>query len=482
MTTTTPSSALSATSTPPATKRPHALAPPRHWTPRDPTRPTDATYGEAVAALLGRPWIPPQRFIAEVAGELLPDGRYAHHTIVVTEPRQCAKSTTAYDVMLGRGRAYRDYRCKYATHKGTITSDRFADWVLELERFPRIVGDMRLRRSRGTEAIGWRRTGSYFQAFPARDGALRSAALDAVVVDEAQEHDDTTGEALKRTITPTFNTRRRRQLWVVFTAGTDASTYARGYYDRAVAGEPGYAIFDYGCPDDVDPLDRDLWHTWHPGLAYGLTDHAALDMALAEGTAAFIREYGNRWTRTAAGRMIPEDAWARVQHTADMPPGRLCFAVDVAFDRTSAAIAVAGPGRHVELVDVVDVEHVAARALELSRRHDAPLVVDNHGPAATVHDELVRAGADLLPMTSYDVVVAAAGFRDAVVDERVSIWPHPALDEAVEVAGTRPLGDGWTWSRRGSAGSIAPLVAASHALWGVEHLPPEPVRPAVYAQ
>jgi hypothetical protein len=434
-----------------------------------------------VAAVLGRPWIAPQRYVAQVAGELLPSGRYAYPTVVLTMPRQCAKSTTAYDVALGRGRAYRDYRAKYSTHKGTITSDRYADWFLELERFPRVATDMHLRRSRGTEAIGWRRTGSYFQAFPARDGALRSAALDAVIVDEAQEHDAVLGEALRRTITPTFNTRPRRQLWVVFTAGTDASTYAREYYDAAVAGEPGYAIFDYGCPDDVDPLERALWHTWHPGLAYGLTDYDALDMALGDGVASFVREYGNVWTRTAAGRVIPEDAWRSVQHTTDMPPGRTCFGISVAFDRTHAAIAVAGPRRHLELVDVVPLEQAAARALELQARHGAALAIDNHGPDVTVHDELARAGADLLTMTSYDVAVAAAGFLDAVKAASLSVWPHPALDDAVEVAGTRPLGDGFAWSHRASAGSIAPLVAVSNALWGIEHMPPPPVRPAVHA-
>jgi hypothetical protein len=451
---------------------PHALAPPRHWTPRDPTRRTDATYGEAVAAMMGRPWAPPQRFIAEVAGELLASGHYAYTVIVVTMPRQCGKSTTSYDVALGRGRAYRDYRCKYSTHKGTITSDRYADWFLELERNPRVMADMRLRRSRGTEAIGWRRTGSYFQAFPARDGALRSAALDLVVVDEAQEHDELLGEALRRTITPTFSTRPRRQLWIVFTAGTDASTYAREYYDRAVAGEPGYAIFDYGCPDDVDPLDRDLWHTWHPGLAYGLTDHDALDMALSEGAAAFVREYGNRWTRTAAGRVISEDDWRAVQHTDAMPPGPLCLSIDVAFEADHAAVALAGPGRHLEIVDVLPVQDATERVFELQGRYGAPIAVDKYGPTALVHDELATAGADLVDMTSYDVAVAAAGFRRGVGARDVSIWPHPALDEAVAVAGTRPLGDGFKWSRRGSAGSIAPLVAATNALWGIEHMPP----------
>ena len=451
---------------------PHALAPPRNWTPRDPTRRTDATYGEAVAAMMGRPWIPPQRYIAEVAGELLANGHYAYTTIVVTMPRQCAKSTTSYDVALGRGRAYRDYRVKYSTHKGTITSDRYADWFLELERFPRVLADLRLRRSRGTEAIGWRRTGSYFQAFPARDGALRSAALDAVVVDEAQEHDAVLGEALKRTITPTFSTRPRRQLWVVFTAGTDASTYAREYYDKAVAGEPGYAIFDYGCPDDVDPLDRTLWHTWHPGLAYGLTDYDALDMALGEGIAAFIREYGNRWTRTAAGRIVPEDDWRAVQHTEAMPDGPLCLSIDVAFEGDHAAVALAGPGRHLEVVDILPVDEAIERVFALQARYRAPIAIDKYGPTASAFEELERAGADLLTMTSYDVAVAAAGYLRAVKARDLSVWPHPALDEAVEVAGTTPLGDGWKWSRRVSAGSIAPLVATTNALWGLEHLPP----------
>jgi len=451
---------------------PHGLAPPRHWTPRDPTRRTDATYGEAIAAMLGRPWIPPQRYIAEVAGELLPSGHYAYTTIVLTMPRQCAKSTTSYDVALGRGRAYRDYRAKYSTHKGTITSDRYADWFLELERVPRVAADMRLRRSRGTEAIGWRRTGSYFQAFPARDGALRSAALDMVVVDEGQEHDDVLGEALKRTITPTFNTRPRRQLWVVFTAGTDASTYARQYYDKAVAREPGYAVFDYGCPDDVDPLARELWHTWHPGLAYGLTDYEALDMALGDGVATFIREYGNRWTRTAAGRVIPEDDWRSIQHTSDMPAGPMCLALDVSFDRSHAAIALAGPRRHLEVVDVLPVDEATERVFDIHRRRGLPIAIDNHGPNVTAHEELERAGAQLLTMTSYDVAVAAAGFLDSVKARSLTVWPHPAFDEAVEVAGTRPLGDGFAWSRRASAGSIAPLVAGSAALWGLEHLPP----------
>lgn len=425
---------------------------------------------------LGRPWKPHQLRAAEVAGEMLPNGHYAYPVVIITWPRQSAKTTTVYDVALGRGRAYRDYRCRYCTHQGTITSDRFADWFLEIERSPSLERSLKLRHSRGSEGIVWRRRGSYFQAFTAKDGALRSAALDLVVVDEAQEHDDVMGEALRRTITPTFSTRPRRQLWIVFTAGTDASTYAAAYLRKGYAGQPGYALFDYGCPDDVDPLDRDLWHTWHPGLIYGLTDYEMLELAKAEGEASFVREYGNRWTRTAAGVIIPADAYTAVQVPAVPRRGRGCLGVDVAADRSSTVISCTWDDDQSEILDVLDgTDGATARALQLKAELGAAAIaIDSVGPVGTVRDELERAelGDQLLVTKTQDVANAAADLLDAIKLRTCRIASHPALDQAIEVVGTRPLGDGgWAWSRRVSAGSIAALVAVSASRWGHQRLP-----------
>lgn len=439
--------------------------------------------------MLGRPWKPYQRFVADVAGEKLPDGRYAYHTVVVLLPRQSGKTTVFYDLMLGRGRMYRDYRCRYTTHKGTITSDRYADWFLELEQHPRLVPLLKLRRSRGTEGILWRKTRSYLQAFPPRDGALRSAALDAVGVDEAQEHDDVLGSALKRTITPTLNTRPRRQLWIILTAGTDASTYARGYVEKALAGVPGYAIFDYGCPDGVDPLDEALWPTWHPGLAYGLTDVYALRMALADDRPAFVREYGNRWTRTVQGRVVGTDELRALIHEDPMPGGPLCLGVDVAADRSTGAIWLAGPRGHVELLEPdpdknrQGIDWIAKRARAIARRHGIPIAIDTVGPVGTVHDKLAKAGdVDVLAMKAQDVANAAADLLDDIRGKALSIWPHPDIEPAFDVLATRNLGDaGMAFSRRGSAGSIAPVVALAAARWGLAHREPVPDAPEVAA-
>jgi hypothetical protein len=400
--------------------------------------------------------------------------------VVIQEPRQVGKTAGVIDLLCGRASVYRDYRCAYTAQTGHMVSERFTEWIDELEGHPALAARVRGRRSGGTERITMRATRSYLKAFPPKDGALRSQALDAVVVDEAQEHDDVQGTALDRTIIPTMNTRRRRQLFVVGTAGTDASQYFARYLRLARDGTPGYALFDYGAPDGIDTDDEDLWPTWHPGLMAGITDVAALRMARgALGAAGFAREYATVWTRTAATRLIPEDAWGSIQHTTDIPPGPACLAIDVAFDRSHAAIVLAG-GRHLEVVDVLPVDQATDLVLAISRAQGLRIAVDNHGPNVTVHEALERAHADLLPLSAYDFALATAGFLDAVKARDLSVWPHPALDEAVAIASTRPLGDGFAWSRRASAGSVAPLVAATVALWGVGHLPVV-VRPQVHA-
>jgi hypothetical protein len=428
-----------------------------------------------MALNLGRPWTPYQQLIGEVAGEIADPatGTYAYHTVVVLLPRQSGKTTVAYDSALGRGRLYRDYRARYTTHQGTITTARFNDWFLELERYPRISRELKLRRSQGTEGILRRDKGSYFQAFPPRDGALRSAALDLVIVDEAQEHDDTLGEAMRRTITPTFSTRPRRQLWIVFTAGTDASTYAMSYLAKALAGTPGFALFDYGCPDDIDPLDRSLWHTWHPGLAYGLTDYAALDMALEDGAPAFIREYGNRWTRTAGGDVVDPADWAAVQDPTAAATGPACIGFDVDPGRGSAAIVIAD-NTTVELVDQHDgTDWLISRLTELQTTHRHPIACTRYGAAGPTVDALEHAGAELLILSTGDAANAAAGIADAIETRSLKVRPSPALTESVEGAAKRDIADtgGFVWARRDAAANPAPLIAASYARWGALHAP-----------
>ena len=477
-------------SLPPSVPRPtpSAAPSPRSSTPRTRGRPTDGALGAFIAHLHHRPWKDHQRLTADVAGERLPTGRYRYPTVVWTFPRQSAKTTTVLDLALGRCLQMPDYRVAYAAQTGHKTTENFTTRFTELEDGP-LGGRAIIRRSAGTERATLPGR-SYVKAFPPKAGALRSDALDLVIVDEAQEHDEALGELLDQTIIPTFTTRPRRQLWIVGTAGTDRSAYFRRYLDQARAGEPGFALIDYGAPVE-DPegfLDPASWPTQHVGVATGLTDVDALAQALSVlGPSGFLREYGNLWQRTSIRVVDPGDyAAALLEPTAPRPAGRMCLGVDVAADRGSGSISIAvdGPTPYVEVIDAhAGTEWITGRALELQATHGAPIAIDRYGAVGTVADALELAGARLLPMKTQDVANAAAGLLDLIGRRTIHVSnPAPALTEAVDGLALRPLGDdnGYAFSRRASAAPIAPVVSAAAAVWGLARLP-NPVRPQVHA-
>jgi hypothetical protein len=430
----------------------------------------------------GRPWKTHQRAAAELMSERLDTGRYRYPVVVISFPRQCAKTTTVLDLALGRCRLEADYRVAYCAQTGHKTTEIFGQRFTEIEAGP-LADLVKLRRSAGTERISFVSTRSYVKAFPPIAGALRSDALDLVIVDEAQEIGADLGEALDQTIIPTFTTRPRRQLVVVGTAGTDTSVYFRRYLDQARTGRPGFAVIEYGAGDAEDFLDESLWPVRHPGLATGLTDTDALRQALeVMGPAGFLREYGNVWTKVVTRLVDPAD-WAAILLPTDTirPTGRICLGVSVDADRSGASIAVAADNGYREVVDFrPGTDWTAARALELAATHGAPIAVDRYGATGTVADALELAGADLMVMKTQDVANATADVLDAIPNRTLRIYPAAALTDAVAAAATRPLGDtgGVTWSHRLSAAPISPLVALTAAGWGFDHLPP-PVRKPV---
>jgi hypothetical protein len=454
---------------------------PRLATPRDPARPSDGALGAFVAQVHGRPWKPHQRLTADVIGELRPDGRYRYPLAVVLLPRQTGKTTLVLDLALGRCLAQTDYRAAYAAQTGHVTTERMVERMAELGDGP-MASRVRVRRSAGTERVTLPGR-SYLKAFPPKAGALRSNALDLVIVDEAQEHGTALGEQLDLTILPTFTTRPRRQLIVIGTAGTDASDYLRRYLAAARDGLPGYAVVEYGAQPGEDPDSEEVWVTRHPGVASGLTDLDALRVARAAmGPAGFGREFLNLWSRTRDRVIDPED-WAAVQDPAAESVGPVCFSFDVLTDRAGAAVVVADATGYLEVIEQApETAWLVPRLLELQAAHGAPIACDRWGASGPAVDELERAGAQLIPMTTGDVGNAAAGLLDAILQRRLRVRPSAVLTEATAGAAQRPPGDsgGFAWSRRASAAPVAALVAASNAHWGALHNPP-PVKPVVVA-
>lgn len=88
-----------------------------------------------------------------------------------------------------------------------------------------------------------------------------------------------------------------------------------------------------------------------------------------------------------------------------------------------------------------------------------------------VADVLSRRDVELAPLKGNAYRAACQGLAAAVDAGSVRVTGHPLLDDAAAGAAARTVGDGWVWSRRQAGVSLAPLTAATCALWALDHAP-----------
>lgn len=417
------------------------------------------------------------------------DGTYSYNIGVILVPRQCGKTTWLFDDTLGRCLELPDYHCAYTAQTGAMASERFAERLSQLPSTP-LAAYVKGRRSQGSERMTVRSLSgaapSYIKAFPPRDGALRGSALDRVTIDEAQEVEELAGTQLDQTILPTFTTRKRRQLLLIGTAGNESSAYLARYLAMARGGAEGVALIEYGATPDDDPADPEVWKRVHPGLAAGLTDVAALRSAFqVMGAEGFAREYLNVWS-DAGGRLIPARKWNACRRVKSVPrPGvPPVFGVEVSVDRSASVIVSCWPDLDgVPVVEVVayapGTAWVAPRLAELRTKHRPPLIVaGNDGPVLTVVDEATRKphSVTIRQAKPPEYATACGQFADAIEAGSVGHRNEQPMNAAVQGAGKRAIGDGgWGWGRRTSTADVAPLVAASLAMWANSRRPARPV-------
>jgi hypothetical protein len=437
-----------------------------------------------LAAATGRPLMPWQTFVADVALEVDEAGRFVYQLVVVTVPRQSGKTTLFGAVLDHRALITPRARCWFTQQSGKHA----VDWLIN-EHWPLLapfVPKVHLRRAAGSEHIKWLPSGGLIRPFPPTPDGLHSKVSDLVVVDEPWAFDLVRGQQLDQAVIPTMATRPNAQTWKVSTAGDATSTWWLGTVEAgraaAKAGRTaGVAYFEWSCPDGMDPTEAVTWPLYHP--AYGRTIGAgAMSAALEQfGPDEFARAYGNRWVSTLE-RVIPLAAWRRAaEEPADLPlaTGRLALGFDAAVDRSDGAIVAAwrdeaGVG-HVEVADQrPGVGWLVERLGELvGRWRPAAVVYDAAGPALDVADAATRAGLQVDGLKAREYAAACVGLLEGLVSDppAVRYRQHPALDAAANDATRRALGDAWAWGRRQSAGSLAALTAATVAIWGYDHAP-----------
>jgi hypothetical protein len=479
------------------------VAEPRHHTPRS-DWPSHGWRAAKVAEAKGRPFMPWQRDAADVALEVDPDtGLYRYGIVVVSVQRQAGKTDLEGSVA--------DQHCLWnrgARVRITMQDGKTADEWMREQHFPSLEGAGLFRgrytesRRAGSHGVAWTKTRSSFTTFPPTRTALHSKQTDKAMVDEAWALDATSGQELKQAIRPTMATRPNAQLWVVSTRGDDRSAYLDEYVARGVAsmGDPDSRVcfIDYGLPVGADAEDLDVIAQHHPAVGRTITRQSLVDAQLefihadtgVLDVAGWARAYGNVGTSTRE-YVFPDGVWTAAARPRPPVPDRVGLGLDVSPDGHHYAVAAGwrDPDGHgwVEVLSAGDVDRSTPElAASLARARGVPLWVDRQAQAALEVtdgfarlDERDRPTVEFLSRAQYGS--ACVTFSRGIYNATVHHTNDADLDAAVKVAGKRSYEEGgFGWSRRGT-GSIAPLVACTVALRGVDLLPAPKRKPVARA-
>lgn len=458
-------------------------------TPRNYARPTLGHQQAAFAQIwvgqrcpCGEPgWMPWQRLVANVLGELDDRGRRVYGFGLVTVQRQAGKSLSVFVRNAERGFSIPGYQSWYTAQTGQDAADelvKFHDVVLDKRPLQRVVS---IARSRGSERLTFP-NGSMIRAHPPSEEKLHGKQSDGNDIDEGWAFSREEWALLLQAIAPTQLTRPDPQTVAWSAGGTPTSTaladlVAQLRQSMNTGGvvkfgdiEVPFAGFEFGIPDDTDAEDLDVIEAHHPARGHTITRDALVRLrAQLPDPDGWARAAGNRWS-SVINSAIDTRLWSALRYPDQLPEdATLGWGAARAEDGSHVVIAAATQlpdGRVVaEVADVLPSAYRAADVVSQWVDRDRTSV-DPSGPSSTLAEDLTRKQLPALDvLTGRQASAACQDLLDGMASQRVLFRQHPSLDAAVEVAQKRRVADGGVaWSRMAATGSIAALEAVTWAV------------------
>lgn len=413
---------------------PDLPVPPAYATRRRPDRPTLGPRVGQVARQLGKPLMPHQQYIADVALEIDPKtGLLAYDEVVFIGPRQSSgKSELIFPVMTHRCTGFDAALSRwvrrelghdvpapgpqsviYTAQRADDARGKWRDIHVERLSESPFRSKIKVRKTLNAEQIRWPNGSTWRPSSATKKSAGTGDSLDLGVIDEGWSRQDFSTElGLK----PAMDTRPWSQLWVMSMIpgisralpGSWPYLYAKRQNGRArvqAGSTSGTAYIEFSAPEGADPGSESTWWACMPGLgrtvmvsrirsnyekaveAGNLTDwEAELLGRVPDSTAA-------RWA------VISENTWAAlaVTPTRHAYQDPVALGVDASPDLSSASIGMAAR----TIIGDTFVEHIDTRpGLQwlvpaliklVTEQKVCAIGIAAHGPAAPIIEPLRRA-------------------------------------------------------------------------------------------
>lgn len=327
----------------------------------------------------------------------------------------------------------------------------------------------RIVYSHGSEGIELK-SGSRIKFMARSRSSMRGFSADVLILDEAYD----LAEAAMEAMIPTMAARPMAQVWYTSSAPLADSVVLKRICARGRSAEDtgGLAYFEWAAADDCNPSDPEAWADANPALGYRLTTKFMDREYEALSTEGFKRERLGLYNDAVRERLFPK--WSELIDAESKITSRLVFGIDIAPDRGRAAISVAGkrPDEipHIESVDSRPGAHwIVGRVDELLEKWgDLTIVIDDKASAGSLITDLENMyGVTLIRPTSREIAAGCSRLFDACESDNVRHLGQSVLDDAVDAAVKRYVGDAWMLDRRKPDADISPLVSAALAYWAV---------------
>lgn len=472
-------------------------------------------FAETVVELHLLPW---QKWLLIHALELLPSGKLRFRTVVLLMARQNGKSTLSQVLALWFMYVYGRPLIIGTAQDLDVAEEIWQGAVDLVEDTPELNALKRqVIRVNGKKSLVLT-TGERYKVKAANRRAGRGLTGDLVLLDELREHQ--TWDAWGA-ITKTTMARDEALVFALSNAGDTTSVVLR--YLRKLAhaalGDPDrinaqdgtgdelpelpdelgvsedddtLGIFEWSARPGTDLRDRSGWAAANPALGHTITERTVLAAVRTDPEWIFRTEVLCQWSEGTLEGPFPPGAWeaSADQHSRRGAGQPVALCVDTAWDRSFTTIALASTRddglAHVEVIArragtdwIVPWLTSPDRSEEL---RDAPVAVQAKGaPASSLASVLTEARVRVVEWAGAGLGAATGAFYDrvrAAVGEGTGTAPQlrhrdqPVLNLAAATASTRPVGDAWLWDRRRSPTDVAPLIAATGALWCLSHARP----------
>lgn len=477
-----------------------------------------------IAQRLGKPFMPHQRHMADVALEIDPEtGRFAYSEVVIIGPRQVTgKTEFLLPLMTHRCVGFASFagpqRVLYTAQTADEARLKWRDVHLaRLRRARTIRGMFTPRLTQNKEALIWRDGSMWIPGSTTGKTGGTGDTLDLGVIDEAWSRPDFRTELGMR---PTMLTRPWAQL-LVCSMIPGLSRAAPGTWPylkekrrlgrlRVEAGVTrGTALFDFSAPDGLDPGDPATWRTCMPAVVAGtvseqkIRDDFDSDLPLVDFCAEYLGwepvDKVPKWT------LVPRAVWVERFDAGSAVVGTSALGVEISEDRQRGWVGAAGyraDGQyHVEVVEpgfkilptVAGIDWMERRIVDIVEDNDiCTVVIDPRRPAASLIVPLRNRGIEVLTPAQPDIAGACGRFYDAIVgpeQDEDEVDDEPAVDDGLRLfhigqevldralAQTRrfELGVGsFVFVRKGQSGEVGPVYCTTLALHGLVVMGSEP--------